>query len=112
MMKRHARQDGLVYSTGAPPPERTDEPAGDEPAARRKRESAVIRLERRGRGGKTVTIVELRGFGEEKVRETGRRLKRHCGCGGTVKGDLVELQGDRRDAARLFLEELGITARG
>jgi translation initiation factor 1 len=62
----------------------------------------VVRVfrEKAGRGGKTVTIV--RGLGGD-LTAAATDLKRHCGTGGSVKGDAVEIQGDHREkvAARL-----------
>ena len=62
----------------------------------------VVRVfrEKGGRGGKTVTVV--RGL-EGDLAAVASDLKRHCGTGGSVKGDAVEVQGDHREkvAARL-----------
>lgn len=62
----------------------------------------VVRVfrEKGGRGGKTVTVV--RGL-DLDLTAVASDLKRHCGTGGAVKGDAVEIQGDHRDkvAARL-----------
>jgi len=54
-----------------------------------------------------VTVIEgLRG-GKEVLREILRDLKMACGTGGTVKGDALELQGDRRDRAEAELRKRG-----
>jgi len=62
----------------------------------------VVRVfrEKGGRGGKTVTVV--RGL-DGDLAAVASDLKRHCGTGGSVKGDAVEIQGDHREkvAARL-----------
>jgi translation initiation factor 1 len=56
--------------------------------------------EKGGRGGKVVTVV--RGL-DGDLAAVASELKRHCGSGGAVKGDTVEIQGDHRErvAARL-----------
>ena len=56
--------------------------------------------EKGGRGGKVVTVV--RGL-DGDLAAVASDLKRHCGSGGAVKGDAIEIQGDHREkvAARL-----------
>jgi translation initiation factor 1 len=65
-------------------------------------QDGVVRVfrEKGGRGGKVVTIV--RGL-DGDLAAVASDLKRHCGSGGAVKGDAVEIQGDHREkvAARL-----------
>ncbi len=66
-----------------------------------------LRLERKGRGGKTVTLVEGLPFKEDLLKEIARDLKRHCGVGGAVKNGIIEIQGDVRDTALTLLQEKG-----
>ena len=69
---------------------------------------AVVRMERAGRGGKTVTIVErleLRGTELEKWLG---ELKRALGCGGVVEGTALVLQGDTRERVGAWLEKRGV----
>ncbi len=47
-----------------------------------------------GRAGKTVTLVT--GLPHADLQDVATRLKRLCGSGGTVKDDVVEIQGDHR----------------
>ncbi|HIF99114.1 MAG TPA: stress response translation initiation inhibitor YciH [Myxococcales bacterium] len=61
----------------------------------------------RGRGGKTVTLVEGVQLSGTELRELARDLKRHCGTGGALKEDTIEIQGDQRDALVKTLEERG-----
>ena len=55
---------------------------------------ARVFREKGGRGGKTVTVI--RGL-DADLNAVASDLKRHCGTGGAVKGDAVEIQGDHRD---------------
>jgi len=69
---------------------------------------AAIRIGRQtaGRGGKGVTVIvgiPLAGADLEQLCTT---LKRKCGCGGTVRGGTIEIQGDHRD--RLITELLAL----
>ena len=67
-------------------------PAGGRTKAGR----AVIRLERAGRGGKEVTIVERVGASPAEREQLLKKLKAALGCGGTIEGDSIVLQGDQR----------------
>src|SRR5689334_7937824 len=55
---------------------------------------AVIRLERKHRRGKEVTLVEKLGLPTSELETWCSDLKRALGCGGTVDGDAIVLQGD------------------
>jgi translation initiation factor 1 len=69
---------------------------------------AVVRLERKGRGGKEATIVEKLALAPETLRAWTDDLKRSLGCGGAVEGDAIALQGDQRERARRWLEAKGV----
>jgi translation initiation factor 1 len=69
---------------------------------------AVVRLERKGRGGKEATVVEKLGLAPPALAAWADALKRALGCGGGVEGDAIALQGDQRDRARAWLERRGV----
>src|SRR5205823_4637656 len=58
----------------------------------------VVRLlrDRKGRGGKVVTVIAGLTGTPEALSTLASELKRACGTGGTVRGDLIEIQGDVR----------------
>jgi translation initiation factor 1 len=65
----------------------------------------TVRLERKGRGGKSVTVIEgLRVPHHEQLLLL-KELKTVLGTGGTVKDASLEIQGDHRDAIRVILEK-------
>ena len=66
-----------------------------------------LRLERKGRGGKTVTLVEGLPTNENLLKDLARELKRNCGVGGAVKNGIIEIQGDVRDTALFLLQDKG-----
>lgn len=66
-----------------------------------------IKREKKGRGGKEVCVIYAIEPGHDYFKNLTKKLKRHCGSGGTFKGDSIEVQGDHRDKIRAFLEELG-----
>ncbi len=59
----------------------------------------TVRLQRqtKGRGGGTVIVISGIPLAEPALKELAGVLKKKCGCGGTVKGGIVEIQGDHRD---------------
>jgi translation initiation factor 1 len=73
---------------------------------------AKLRMEKKGRGGKTVTVVYDLPRNTPFLKELCQQLKRSCGTGGAVVEDTVELQGDLRDRIRQFLEEKGFVVKG
>lgn len=68
---------------------------------------AVVRYERKHRGGKEVTVVEKLELKADELSRWCRELKQALGCGGSVEETSIVLQGDQR--ARL--PDL-LTARG
>jgi translation initiation factor 1 len=74
----------------------------------------VLRREKSRRGGKTVVVVG--GFDERipdgRLVELARMARQSCGCGGTVRGREVELQGDLPDRVREFFAEQGFRVAG
>ena len=73
---------------------------------------AKLRMEKAGRGGKTVTVVYDLPRNDAFLEDLGQRLKRECGTGGSVTGNTIELQGEMRDRVRGILQRLGYTVKG
>jgi translation initiation factor 1 len=78
--------------------------------------TAVIRIEKSGRRGKTVTVIEKLPKAEHFLETLARRLKTRVGSGGTYRwnafGGIVEIQGDKRPLIRRVLDEEGIRYKG
>ncbi len=67
-----------------------------------------IRPEKKGRGGKTVTVLYNFPVGsDDYFKKLVKKLKRECGTGGTFKGESIEIQGDHRDKIQSYLITLG-----
>lgn len=69
----------------------------------------VVRLhrDRKGRGGKTVTLITGVPGSTADLEQLATTLKRFCGCGGGVKDGVIEIQGDLRERLAGKLGELG-----
>lgn len=69
-----------------------------------------IKLEKNQRGGKLVTVIFDLPFNPPYFEELQKKLKNHCGSGGTYKKEgktQIELQGDQRDKAEALLQKMG-----
>jgi len=69
---------------------------------------AVVRLERKGRGGKEATVVEKLELPPAELAGWADELKRALGCGGGVEGEAVVVQGDQRDRVSRWLLGRGV----
>jgi translation initiation factor 1 len=69
---------------------------------------AVVRMERKGRGGKEVTVIDKLGLRPAELETWCRDLKQALGCGGAVDGDLIVLQGDLRPRVPAVLAARGV----
>lgn len=69
---------------------------------------AVVRMERVGRGGKEVTVIEQLELPVNQRDEWLKALKNALGCGGTIEGTSMVLQGDQRERVPKLLEKRGV----
>jgi translation initiation factor 1 len=102
MSKKKANSNGIVYSTDPGfRPEEDNLPAEETPAPRQQK--LRVRLDTKQRAGKAVTLVEQFIGRTEDLEDLGKRLKTHCGTGGSVKDGLIIIQGDQRDKIMQWL---------
>jgi translation initiation factor 1 len=73
---------------------------------------AKLRLEKKGRGGKAVTVVYGLPQNESFLKELSQTLKKACGTGGAVVEGGVEIQGDLRERVRALLLQQGYVVKG
>ena len=113
----------LVYSTGAGRlcPECT-RPI-DQCRCKRSKPAAVVAVvpkgdgivrvgrETKGRKGKGVTVIKGVPLAGDELEALATKLKKRCGCGGTVEAGAIEIQGDHRDLLVQELGKLGYTVR-
>lgn len=69
---------------------------------------AVVRMERAGRGGKDATVIEQLELGPAEREVWLKALKSALGCGGSLEGDTIMLQGDQRVRLKKILAERGV----
>jgi translation initiation factor 1 len=109
----------LVYSSGTgrvcpgcgrPPSDCRCGRGGEEPVP--VRIVAKLRLEKAGRGGKSVTVIYDLPRNAAFLKDLSQELKRACGVGGAVRDDTIELQGELRDRVREILLKKGFGVKG
>lgn len=69
----------------------------------------IVRIHKdsKGRKGKGVSVIKGLGLDAKALKELAQKLKKQCGCGGTVKAFDIEIQTDNREQLQGLLEKLG-----
>lgn len=70
-------------------------------------EPLKIFIDKKGRKGKTAVIIEGFLIEDEELQKVATKLKSKLGCGGSVRGSDILIQGDRKDLITKLLEEMG-----
>lgn len=98
--------DGIMFSTD-PEFVYQDEPQEVEETLQNEQQNLRVMLDRKNRGGKTVTLVT--GFigTIEGLEQLAKNLKTKCGVGGGAKDGEIILQGDFKEKVFLFLQNEG-----
>lgn len=87
--------------------DKTGVKAGDKGAeAPRQTGKLNVVVEKKGRKGKTATIIEGFTLPDEEVERIASELKRRIGTGGSARGGEILLQGDWRDRVKALLKEI------
>ena len=76
-----------------------------------KRRTVRVSLDKKGRKGKTVTLITGMQHNPATMEDIARILKQHCGAGGTLKEGTIEIQGDQRVKVTEKLRELQYVVR-
>ena len=101
---------GVVFSTNPDftyEEEATQETATPAP----EKQNLIVSIDRKGRGGKQVTLVTGFVGTADDLAELGRTLKVKCGVGGSAKDGEITVQGDFRDRIVTLLKEMGYKAK-
>lgn len=66
-----------------------------------------LHRESSGRGGKAVTLVKNLLLSNNDLKSLAKKLKQECGTGGTIKENVIEMQGEQREKIADILRKLG-----
>jgi len=76
----------------------------------------MLRIEKQGRGGKSVTVIDRLPKNEVFLKELTQKLKKKCGSGGTYlmdgKDGVIEIQGEKKELVKELLAKEGISSKG
>ncbi len=109
------KKSNLVYSTDSETLRKIleqnekDSVAEDFPP---EKQSVHIFLQTKGRKGKKVTVASGFKHAPDKMKLLAKELKQACGAGGTVKNDVIEIQGDKRRQVAQFLLQRNYRVKG
>ncbi|MBE1273424.1 stress response translation initiation inhibitor YciH [Enterovibrio baiacu] len=97
----------LVFST------ETGRIKEEKQAPQREKGDGIVRIQRqtKGRKGKGVCLVTGLDLDDTQLKLVAAELKKVCGCGGAVKDGVIEIQGDKRDQIKAYLEKKGHTVK-
>ena len=110
MARQKQNGDRLVYSSdGSHLPKRR----GDDAPAREVLGDGQVRVrrEKKGRKGKTVSVISGLPLAAEELKDLAGELKRRCGSGGGVKDGNIEIQGDHVEDLLSVLTDRGYSAK-
>ena len=102
---------GVVYSTNPDFQYETESPAPEAETLPPQKQRLVVRIDRRARAGKQVTLVEGFVGRSEELAALAKTLKTKCGVGGTAKDGEITIQGDLRDKLVSLLGSMGYNAK-
>ncbi len=100
---------GLVFSTNNELEENTHNNGQEEKVKVIEPEEQALEahFSNKGRGGKTVTVIKGYIGPEKELDALGKRLKKNCGVGGSVKNGEIIIQGDLREKIMSLLKKEG-----
>ncbi|MBT3648063.1 MAG: translation initiation factor [Flavobacteriales bacterium] len=95
---------GYVYSTN---PHFEHDDSEEDESLLPSEQLLTLHRETKGRAGKAVAIV--RGFvgTDSDLSDLGKKLKSHCGTGGSAKDGEIIIQGDQREKVEAYLNSQG-----
>lgn len=106
-----SKNSRLVYSTDPDPdPEPRQKQSSTQPS-KKKPEQVRVHLEKKGRRGKSVSIIKGIQSHPDGKKALLKTLKSKLGTGGAVKSGNIEIQGDHRDRIVALLQEMGYQAK-
>ncbi len=83
------------------------EPAPQQPSKPRQTGKLIVDIERKGRAGKTATIISGFTLPDEEIKKLATELKTKLGTGGSARGGEILIQGERREAVCNLLRSMG-----
>lgn len=83
------------------------EPEPELPSEPKQTGKLTVSIERKGRAGKTATIISGFTLPDEDVKRLAAELKTKLGTGGSARGGEILIQGERRENVCTLLKSMG-----
>ncbi len=83
-----------------------NKPESNSPQPKKSHKPVKVRLVKRGQN--LLTVILNLNWTPKELNTLASNLKKKLGCGGAVKGNEIEIQGDKVAETRQHLEEIGI----
>jgi translation initiation factor 1 len=101
-----------LKESGEIPVDNTPDPSPEPVKSDARRSPLHVVTDRKGRKGKTATIIEGFAGTDEELEELARTLKNRLGTGGSARGGEILIQGDRKNDVMALLKEAGYKVKG
>ena len=101
---------GVVFSTN-PDFQYEEESRSEQETLEPAKQNLIVSIDRKGRGGKQVTLVTGFVGTADDLADLGRALKVKCGVGGSAKDGEITIHGDFRDRVTSLLKDMGYKAK-
>jgi len=95
----------VVYSTN--PHFDFEESSDEEISIPFNEQKLYVSIDRKNRGGKSVTLIEEFRGSDEDAKDLAKKLKQLCGVGGGYKNKEIYIQGNQKNKVASFLQKLG-----
>lgn len=105
-------KDALASLSGLPEGEEPQPSQQPNNSPTRQKGALHVLIEKKGRGGKTATIIEGFEISDEEIDEIARTLRKKLGTGGSARGGEILIQGDRNTDVIRLLKEMGFNVKG
>mgnify|MGYP001231285961 CR=1 FL=1 len=106
MSKNKKQRRNIVYSTN-PDFSYEEEQNNDDITLDATEQKLYVSIDKKNRGGKSVTLVEGFVGNDEDAKDLSKKLKQQCGVGGGYKDAQIYVQGNHKDKVGSFLQKLG-----
>lgn len=102
---------GALRDSGAIPVDNTPDPIEDNDSGNGIQKTPLkVIIDRKGRKGKTATIIEGFTGSDEQLEDLAKTLKQKLGTGGSARGGEILIQGERKNDVITILRSLGYKA--
>ena len=105
--KKKSNTGGIVYSTNSD--FNFSDQKNDVESLPPAEQLLKIKLDKKHRGGKVVTLIDGFSMNEEEIEILSKQLKTFCGAGGSAKNSEIIIQGDHRDKVLQWLIKKGFS---